>query len=77
MRKAAAGLRLPTRTCNTHRRPSSTVNSMSHMSRNRRSKVSACCCSASYACGISVRNAVRCEVARLPLTTSSPWAFAR
>ena len=35
MRKAAAGLRLPTRTWSTHRRPSSTVNSMSHMSRKR------------------------------------------
>jgi hypothetical protein len=35
------GLRLPTRTCSNHRRPSSTVNSMSHMSRNRCSKVSA------------------------------------
>ena len=73
-RTAACGERLATRACNSHRRPSSTVNSMSCTSLPRRSSCSAAAISSANTSGCAVRNASIGRGSKVPDTTSSPCA---
>ena len=77
IRRAACGLRLPTRTWSIQSRPSSIVNSMSHRSAKWCSSRSACAASSAATSGSRSSRTAIGSVAWVPATTSSPWASNR
>ena len=78
IRSAACGLRLPTRTWSIQSRPSSIVNSMSHMSAKWRSRrVGVLARGSAAAAGRRSSSTAIGSVRWVPATTSSPWASNR
>ena len=75
MRTAACAVRLASRVCSIQSLPRSMVNSTSCTSRKCFSSVRQLRASSAWMRGISVFSAAMGLVARVPATTSSPWAL--